>query len=453
MNERFTRNPDGSVTLTREVTITVASGTSMYDAETALMQKINEAGCDLTGDLMASRDAPGEPLEIGGVRYTAKKRKEKRCIETPYGCTVAECWAYQSAAGGACVYPLVRNASLIGAATPKFARMITRKMTELPAGTVADDLVRNHERKISVAFIQDLSDLTGRLAESTVPDFTKGELPPPEAVKIITVSIDGATLRMGWSNATGGSDARKQRAADWRVAMVGAITLYSDKGERLGTIYSATGPPENKDDGKTAFWALMDKEVAIIKARYPNARYVGISDGATDFVPWLRQHTSELVLDFFHAASYLHAAAGAFAHEVPNGEVPNWWSHEACSFLKHGRGAAAALLTAMTERLADTRSLTTADHEALTSAIRYFTNNTERMDYHRYVEEKLPIGSGVTEAVCKLLVKKRFCGPGMKWSFTAAARLLNLRAIAQSAGERWDALWTEILTKKSALLT
>jgi hypothetical protein len=197
----------------------------------------------------------------------------------------------------------------------------------------------------------------------------------------------------------------------------------------------------------------MDKEVAIIKARYPNARYVGISDGATDFVPWLRRHTGELVLDFFHAASYLHAAAGAFAHEVPKGEAPNWWSHEACSFLKRESGAAAGLLATMEERLADTRSMTTADHEALTSAIRYFTNNTERMDYNRYLEENLPIGSGVTEAACKLLVKKRFCGPGMKWSFTAAGRLLNLRAVARSAGERWDALWAAILTNKSGLLT
>ena len=453
MNERFTRNDDGSITFTREVSFTVARGTSMFDAETALMQKINEAGCDLTGDLIASLDAVGEPVEIGGVKYTAKKRKEKRCIETPYGCTVAECWAYQTAAGGACHYPLVQNASLIGAATPKFARMITRKMTELPAGTVADDLARNHERKISVAYIQQLSDITGRLAEGTVPDFTKGELPPPEAVKIITVSIDGATMRMCWSDAAAGADARKQRAAEWRVAMVGAITLYDDKGERLGTIYSATGPPENKDDGKTAFWALMDKEVAIIKARYPNAKYVGISDGAADFVPWLRKHTSELVLDFFHAASYLHAASGAFVHEVPEGEAPNWWSHEACSFLKRDKGAAAGLLSAMEERLADTRSMTTTDREALGSAITYFTNNAERMDYHGCLERQIPIGSGVTEAACKLLVKKRFCGPGMKWSFTAARRLLNLRAVAKSAGERWDALWAAILTNKSGLLT
>jgi hypothetical protein len=138
MNERFTRNPDGSITFTREVSFTVARGTSMLDAETALMQKINEAGCDLTGDILSSLEAPGGPLEIGGVRYTAKKKKETRCIETPYGCTVAECRAYQTAAGGACHYPLVQNASLIGAATPKFAGMITRKMTELPAGTVAD---------------------------------------------------------------------------------------------------------------------------------------------------------------------------------------------------------------------------------------------------------------------------------------------------------------------------
>jgi hypothetical protein len=83
MNERFTRNADGSLTFTREVSFTVAPGTSMLDAETALMQKINEAGCDLTGDLIASMEAPGGPLEIGGVRYTAKKKRKRAVSKHP----------------------------------------------------------------------------------------------------------------------------------------------------------------------------------------------------------------------------------------------------------------------------------------------------------------------------------------------------------------------------------
>lgn len=124
-----------------------------------------------------------------------------------------------------------------------------------------------------------------------------------------------------------------------------------------------------------------------------------------------------------------------------------------CSFLKRGSGAVAELLATMEDRLAKARKMSATDREALSSAIRYFTNNAERMDYHRYLEENLPIGSGVTEAACKLLVKKRFCGPGMKWSFTAARRLLNLRAVAQSAGERWDALWTAILTREPEIHT
>ena len=52
MNQRFKRNPDGSTTFTREVTFTVPAGTSMFDAETAIMQNINEAGCDLTGAVL-----------------------------------------------------------------------------------------------------------------------------------------------------------------------------------------------------------------------------------------------------------------------------------------------------------------------------------------------------------------------------------------------------------------
>ena len=37
------------------------------------------------------------------------------------------------------------------------------------------------------------------------------------------------------------------------------------------------------------------------------------------------------------------------------------------------------------------------------------------MDYASLVAQALPIGSGVTEAACKMIVKQRLCQSGMKW--------------------------------------
>jgi hypothetical protein len=372
-------------------------------------------------------------------------------VETPYGCVVVERWAYQSSLGGICHYPLDQAASLIGAATPKFAQMVSRKLVELPAAEVVRDLRANHARSVSLDFVQRLTGLVGALAEAAVPVCEGSSLPAPEKVVTVSVGVDGACVLMGSraEDATA-ADGRKDRMREWRVAMVGAITLYDAAGERLGSIYTATAPPEDKSQGKSAFWAAMEREVAAVKKRYPQACYVGLSDGAADFVPWLRRHTEKLVLDFYHASGYLHAAAGAFAHEVPKGEDAGWWSQEACSQLKHVEGAAAGLLEVLDARLLGKRALSSANREAVEKAATYFRNNIDRMDYAGCRAEGLPIGSGVTEAACKLLVKKRLCGPGMTWGFTMAGHILKLRALAHSAGERWAGLWRGIVTQKAA---
>ena len=47
--------------------------------------------------------------------------------------------------------------------------------------------------------------------------------------------------------------------------------------------------------------------------------------------------------------------------------------------------------------------------------INYFTNNQDRMDYARYRDVGWPIGSGLVEGQCKLVVGRRFKGNGMRW--------------------------------------
>jgi hypothetical protein len=65
------------------------------------------------------------------------------------------------------------------------------------------------------------------------------------------------------------------------------------------------------------------------------------------------------------------------------------------------------------------------------------------MHYAEALADHLPIGSGVTEAACKVLVKARLCSSGMKWKRTGAEIVLSLRALTHTKG-RWSQFWAKI---------
>ena len=65
------------------------------------------------------------------------------------------------------------------------------------------------------------------------------------------------------------------------------------------------------------------------------------------------------------------------------------------------------------------------------------------MHYPEFVAAGLPIGSGVTEAACKTLVKQRLCASGMRWKDKGATIVLSLRALTQTVG-RWAQFWEKI---------
>ena len=68
---------------------------------------------------------------------------------------------------------------------------------------------------------------------------------------------------------------------------------------------------------------------------------------------------------------------------------------------------------------------------------------TGRMDYAGRVVAHEPTGSGVTKAACKVIVKQRLCGSGMKWTEGGAAVVLSLRVLS-STPERLDQFWSKV---------
>ena len=147
--------------------------------------------------------------------------------------------------------------------------------------------------------------------------------------------------------------------------------------------------------------------------------------------------TSWQILDFYHASGYLAGAAPGVRRKS---EERTQWLEESCHALKHESGAAARLageLAGQVEEGSRTRSATAA----LEAASGYFAHNVERMDYAGFRAMAFPIGSGVTEAACKTLVKQRLCGSGMQWTRRGAQTVLTLRALLLSTS-RWSSLWS-----------
>ena len=112
----------------------------------------------------------------------------------------------------------------------------------------------------------------------------------------------------------------------WREAMTGSISLY-EHGERLHTIYLGAAP----EYGKETF-LRMQREIEHVKALYPNARFIGIADGAKSNWDFLGSHIDEQVLDFYHATQYLARAASAIWR---NEAERQQWLDEQCHNLKH----------------------------------------------------------------------------------------------------------------------
>lgn len=133
----------------------------------------------------------------------------------------------------------------------------------------------------------------------------------------------------------------------------------------------------------------------------------------------------------------------SICYTYPNRASREQWLSDACHNLKHKQGAATRLLKEMQVLSTGGQRLSQAAREKLDAAITYFSNHKHQMSYARYQAKHLPIGSGVTEAACKTLVKQRLCSSGMRWVERGAKIVLSLRALMLTQ-DRWEQFWGKI---------
>jgi len=394
-------------------------GTSMMDYEEQILQALNEAGRQATGHCLEQFDADGSPIVIGGVKLTSKGPVLKS-YQTPFGEMAVERHVYQSSEGGQTFCPLDQQARIVNSSTPRFAKMCAFKYATMNSIQAQRDLLENHGRKVSRCYLQDIAQDVAVIAEAKEQRWQYAEPELPATVTTVAVGLDGTCMLYCEEG--------------WRQAMVGTISLYDVMGERLHTVYLGA-PPEY---GKENFYRQMDQEIQRYKERYVACRWVGLADGAQDQWSWLEERTELQILDFWHSAGYLEKAAQAVCPRAERGP----WFDQSRVRLKEQRGGARKLLEQMKEAM-DQRQPKGAARKALQTSITYFENHLSKMNYARYQKDYLPIGSGVTEAACKTVIKQRLCGSGMKWKHAGVATVIRLRCLILTEG-RWQQFWNKI---------
>jgi Uncharacterised protein family (UPF0236) len=167
---------------------------------------------------------------------------------------------------------------------------------------------------------------------------------------------------------------------------------------------------------------------------------IAVTDGGNGLEEALQRHLADnltTILDWYHAAE--HVCAFAKVWHVRDEEARARWQHEAKGILyEEGGEALLAFLQAIELPPRTSREV----REELRKLIGYFANNRHRTDYPTYRANGWDIGSGPTEAGCKL-IGERLKGSGMRWVEEGAATVAALRALYVSGGKLWDGFWQQ----------
>ncbi len=151
---------------------------------------------------------------------------------------------------------------------------------------------------------------------------------------------------------------------------------------------------------------------------------------------WIR------IVDFYHACQYVQQLADTI---FGAGDAAQSWAKEMRHVLKtKADGVTRVLQSASALR----RSRGLCGQATLyDTAYRYLKKRTQWMRYHLYKRQRLPLGSGITEAACKIVFTQRLKRSGMSWTIEGGQVILDLRVIKLS--RVWEKVHQRYLASKT----
>ena len=163
---------------------------------------------------------------------------------------------------------------------------------------------------------------------------------------------------------------------------------------------------------------------------------IAICDGGNGLQEALPRHFWDdllCILDWYHASQHRHDYAKQL---LPQDSMAQADGVRQAKEVLYEQGGTALLAQWRGQAVPEDNAVA----EAWRKLLGYLAGNEQRTDYPRYRAWGWDIGSGPTEAACKV-VGARLKGSGMRWLEAGASQVAPLRALYQSGSDAWDAFW------------
>lgn len=338
-----------------------------------------------------------------------------------------------------CVFPLQLALGIVDVATPALADQVARLSADLTQQQLLAHLSQQTItwgvgtlRKVQQSMAQHLEPFRQQAQAAALLEWlAEASRPSGPRKPSLSVGRDGIMLPV----------LRNKKYREGGTATVSVMDRY---GHRLGTVYLGQMPEYGQEQLSRQLTALLQEVFRRWSGPLPRLAYVTDAghhpQDYYDRVLSRMEHpvTGRLlqwdwVVDYFHACEYITKLGEVL---FAKGREATAWARKMRAVLKTKPGGVFRVLRSA-GALQGRRGLH-GKQEDYWTAYGYLRKYAPHMDYVRCRHLNLPIGSGVTEAGCKILFTQRFKQSGMKWSIEGGASILVLRTLSLSG------IWTEV---------
>jgi hypothetical protein len=149
-------------------------------------------------------------------------------------------------------------------------------------------------------------------------------------------------------------------------------------------------------------------------------------------------------VDFYHACEYVSKLAAAL---FGAGEAASAWSAKQRKTLRSKTaGVRRVIQSAAQQKRRQGLKGTKKDYDC---GLGYLKKYRRHMDFARRRRAGEPIGSGITEAGCKVIFNQRLKQSGMRWHGETGQHIVDLRTAVR--GGLWSSIWQRVLHPPNTL--
>lgn len=242
----------------------------------------------------------------------------------------------------------------------------------------------------------------------------------------------------------------------WKESGCATLSIFDRTGRRLGTIYLGEAPRKDQLFLTRRLNWILEKYFERLPCEVPVLRYV--TDAGALPQGYFKKTLSKMKhpvsgeplawswgVDFFHACEYLTKLSdGLFGTDTTESHR---WAEESRKILRHEVDGVSKVIRRAAQR--ERRHGLQGKRDDFQSGLNYLKRYRPYMDYAQRRAAGEPIGSGITEAGCKVIFNQRLKQSGMRWKRDSMQVIINLRAAYRS--RIWKRIWAKLTASDQAL--